>query len=122
MQISSLSQTQSKRQRTHAGTWVCTLVIVAVIGGFHIANRAPRGESELAIWAAIQADERIVGADKSDLTLIRWRRGAHLGDLGPTDTIVVRTERGSYQVEASAHCLVPDGWKASIGSVVKLDD
>ena len=85
-------------------------------------SRPPRGESELAIWNAIQTDERIVGTSGAAVTLVRWQRGAHIGDLSPTDTIVVRTNQGRYQVKASAYCVVPDGWKASVRTVVKLDD
>jgi len=97
------------------------VIIVAVIGISYIANRPPRGEEELAIWDAIQSDERIVGPDRSEVSLVRWRRGAHIGGLAPTDTIVVRTDRGRYKVEASAYCVIPDGWKASIGTVFELD-
>ena len=118
----TLPSTQSQRSRTRPITWACTLVIVAAIVGLYIASRPPRGESELAIWDAIQADKRVVGANHSTVTLVRWKRGAHIGDLAPTDTIVVRTEQGRFQIEASAYCVVPDGWKASLGTVLRLDD
>ena len=100
------------------------LLAVSLLCGMvaiYVANRPPRGEAELKIWEEIQADERISGPDKLPVTLVSWSRGRHFGDLSPTDTIVVSTERGRLRVSASAYCLVPDGWKASIGTVVPID-
>ncbi|MEM8672170.1 MAG: hypothetical protein AAGG48_31940 [Planctomycetota bacterium] len=111
-----------RRRLTHPLTLACAVLLVAILGAFYFANRPPRGESEIAIWNAIEADKRIVGSNDAEVTLVRWRRGAHIGDQAPTDLIVVRTDHGLYQVEASAYCVVPDGWRASIGAVIKLGE
>ncbi|MEM8671809.1 MAG: hypothetical protein AAGG48_30100 [Planctomycetota bacterium] len=60
----------SKRRRlTHPLPLACAVLLVAILGAFCFANRPPRGESEIAIWNAIEAGKRTVG---TELLELKW--------------------------------------------------
>ena len=96
------------------------LAILALATGFYFTNQPPQGDDELAIWQAIQTDERITKPGAQPVAIVRWERGRHFGDLAPTDTIIVSSYRGMLKVSASAYC-DEFGWKASIGTVVPVN-
>ena len=97
-------------------------VVAGLLIAIYFGSRPPNGVAEELMWSEIKYDERLGGTADDPVTLIEWTRGAHIGDQAPTDRVLVASPKGTFWVEVTSWCTVPDGWHASIVSVDAVQD